>query len=137
MRWAVASVTKRQVRLDINPKLMNNMMARIRVCVPPHEEQKSIGAYLEKIVADSDAAVSRVRRELALVREYRTRLVADVVTGKLDVRAAAARLPEDETDASEPLDAVAKDAGDGLAEDDALGDEGAREGADETLAALE
>jgi type I restriction enzyme S subunit len=105
--------------------------------VPPHEEQKSIGAYLEKIVADSDAAVSRVRRELALVREYRTRLVADVVTGKLDVRAAAARLPEDETDASEPLDAVAKDAGDGLAEDDALGDEGAREGADETLAALE
>ena len=32
-----------------------------------------------------------------LLREYRTRVVADVVTGKLDVREAAARLPEDVT----------------------------------------
>jgi len=34
--------------------------------------------------------------ESALLREYRTRLTADVVTGKLDVRAAAAQLPEPE-----------------------------------------
>ena len=38
-----------------------------------------------------------------LLREYRTRLIADVVTGKLDVREAAARLP-DEADEPEPLD---------------------------------
>ena len=38
-----------------------------------------------------------------LAREYRTRLIADVVTGKLDVRAAAARLP-DEVEELEPLD---------------------------------
>ena len=44
-----------------------------------------------------------LRREIALLREYRTRLIADVVTGKLDVRAAAAKLP-DETDEPEPLD---------------------------------
>ena len=42
-------------------------------------------------------------REISLLREYRTRLIADVVTGKLDVRAAAAKLPE-ETDEPEPLD---------------------------------
>ena len=42
MRMAVASETKRQVRLDINPKLMNNMMARIRVNVPPYDEQSQI-----------------------------------------------------------------------------------------------
>ena len=29
-----------------------------------------------------------------LLREYRTRLIADVVTGKLDAREAAARLPD-------------------------------------------
>ena len=29
-----------------------------------------------------------------MLREYRTRLIADVVTGKLDVREAAADLPE-------------------------------------------
>ena len=41
------------------------------------------------------AAISRLEREIDLLREYRTRLVADVVTGKLDVRAAAASLPEE------------------------------------------
>ena len=40
------------------------------------------------------AASTRLEREIELLREYRTRLVADVVTGKLDVREAAARLPE-------------------------------------------
>ena len=36
-------------------------------------------------------------------REYRTRLVADVVTGKLDVRAAAAKLPVVESQSVEPV----------------------------------
>ena len=35
------------------------------------------------------------QREIDLLREYRTRLIADVVTGKLDVREAAAKLPEE------------------------------------------
>jgi type I restriction enzyme S subunit len=39
-----------------------------------------------------------VRQEIALLRELRTRLIADVVTGKLDVREAAARLPEQDVD---------------------------------------
>ena len=34
------------------------------------------------------------RQLSALLNEYRTRLIADVVTGKLDVREAAAELPE-------------------------------------------
>ncbi len=51
-------------------------------------------------------------REISLLREYRTRLIADVVTGKLDVREAAANLPE-ETDETETFD-------DALAEDDDL-----------------
>lgn len=37
--------------------------------------------------------ISRTEREIELLREYRTRLTADVVTGKLDVRQAAERLP--------------------------------------------
>jgi type I restriction enzyme S subunit len=42
-----------------------------------------------------DTAISRLEREIDLLHEYRTRLVADVVTGKLDVREAAARLPDE------------------------------------------
>ena len=40
------------------------------------------------------ATISRLEREVTLLREYRTRLIADVVTGKLDVREAAKGLPE-------------------------------------------
>jgi hypothetical protein len=35
------------------------------------------------------------RREIELLREYRERLIADVVTGKVDVRQVAAQLPEE------------------------------------------
>ena len=46
------------------------------------------------VTAGIDAAITRARRRIELLREYRTRLIADVVTGKLDVRETAANLPE-------------------------------------------
>ena len=49
----------------------------------------------------STSTIARYEREITLLREYRTRLTADVVTGKLDVRAAAAQLPEEAEE--EPL----------------------------------
>jgi type I restriction enzyme S subunit len=45
--------------------------------------------------ASFDSTITRLEREIELLREYRTRLVADVVTGKLDVREAASDLPEE------------------------------------------
>jgi type I restriction enzyme S subunit len=63
---------------------------------PPVEEQERISAALEAALASSTKAAERDKRELDLLREYRTRLVADVVTGKLDVRDAAARLPDED-----------------------------------------
>ena len=65
------------------------------------------------------SSVDRAQREMDLLREYRTRLIADVVTGKLDVREAAARLP-DEAQEPEPLDEAAAEAdGDEALADDA------------------
>ena len=43
-----------------------------------------------------NAQIARVVRQIELMKEYRARLIADVVTGKLDVRDAAANLPDDE-----------------------------------------
>ena len=56
----------------------------------------------DHVCRDIDAALGRIRGEIELLREYRTRLIADVVTGKLDVREAAADLPE-EAEEPEPL----------------------------------
>lgn len=61
-------------------------------------EQATIVHFLGEITAKADNAIARARREIDLLREYRARLIADVVTGKLDVREAAANLPEDLND---------------------------------------
>jgi type I restriction enzyme S subunit len=65
----------------------------LAVLVPARHEQDAICEFLDAGVLDYDVAISRLKREIDLLREYGTRLIADVVTGKLDVREAAAKLP--------------------------------------------
>ena len=50
---------------------------------------------LQKETASLGSGIARAWRQIELVEEYRTRLIADVVTGKLDVREAAAQLPDE------------------------------------------
>jgi type I restriction enzyme S subunit len=71
------------------------------LAVPPLSEQVAIAAWIQERVESLDEMVIKAEREINLIREYRTRLIADVVTGKLDVRQAAANLPEE---AEEPED---------------------------------
>ena len=75
-------------------------MSSSGVGVPPLPEQTAIVEHLDKATAGIDAAIARARRQIELVQEYRTRLISDVVTGKLDVRAAAAQLPDEAEDPS-------------------------------------
>lgn len=63
--------------------------------LPPAEEQRQIVGSIDAESRPVNTTISRLEREIELLREYRTRLVADVVTGKLDVRAAAAQLPDE------------------------------------------
>ena len=70
---------------------------------PPPCEQISIIRFLNKTTDDVGAAIDRARLQIGLLQEYRTRLIADVVTGKLDVREAAARLPEVDPPADEDV----------------------------------
>ena len=62
----------------------------VRIPLPPLAEQTAIVQYLDKATVDIDTAIAHARRQIELVQEYRTRLIADVVTGKLDVRTASA-----------------------------------------------
>jgi type I restriction enzyme S subunit len=71
---------------------------QIVVVVPPVEEQVEIIRAIEAGTQGLNDTISTAQREIDLLREYRTRLIADVVTGKLDVRTAAARLPEEEAE---------------------------------------
>ena len=81
---------------------------RMPSCYPPPIEQVEIADAIEDACCRIDAGIHRVRQEMALLRELRARLIADVVTGKLDVRETAARLPDERED-PEPLDDVEDD----------------------------
>jgi type I restriction enzyme S subunit len=78
-------------------RLYTDDFYNIRVPFPPLNEQKSIMAQLDIDLSAVNTTFARLEREIELLREYRTRLVAEVVTGKLDVREAAAQLPEEAT----------------------------------------
>lgn len=78
--------------------------------IPPRNEQDAIVEYIRLHTGGITTAVAAFEQGLALIREYRTRLIADVVTGKLDVREAAASLPEEPAEA-EPFEEIEEESG--------------------------
>ncbi len=101
------------------PNLSMAAMERVVVVLPPLNEQIALLAHLDQMTKTPSKAIDRAQREISFLREYRTRLIADVVTGKLDVREAAAQLP-DKAEEPEPLDEAdaMTDAEEGMADDD-------------------
>jgi type I restriction enzyme, S subunit len=95
-------------------------LKRFKLAVPPLEEQNQLVAVILRETKAADTAIARTDREIALVQEYRTRLTADVVTGKLDVREAAAKLP-DTPGTVAPFEADVLDEGDILDDTDEQG----------------
>lgn len=84
-------------------------MKEITFFFPSEAEQVAIVDFVTRETTGISVAISQLEREIELLREYRTRLVADVVTGKLDVREAAAQLPDEvlpdtNADAADPGD---------------------------------
>jgi type I restriction enzyme, S subunit len=92
--YIVRSTGVRASRLRLYPE----QFFRIPILLPPTKEQEEIVAFVAGETASLNTAIVRTEREIVLMQEYRTRLTADVVTGKLDVRAAAAKLPVSEVE---------------------------------------
>ena len=68
------------------------------------EEQQKIVDLISVETTAIDTAIGRTEREISLMLEFRTRLTADLVTGKLDVREAASISPNSQDDdATEPI----------------------------------
>lgn len=98
--------------------LPNAAFKTMRVPLPPREEQAAIADFLDRATRAIDTSAAHAAREIDLLREFRTRLIADVVTGKLDVREAALSLPEvhDEPESTDDTTSLAN-AEDGIADD--------------------
>ena len=93
-------------------KINSQHVRQLLLVLPDIPEQLRILAHVSEQIQPLVQRENQATRSVDLMREYRTRLVADVVTGKLDVREAAATLPEvdplaDDDETNVPLDAAA------------------------------
>jgi type I restriction enzyme, S subunit len=77
--------------------LTRETIATLPIPLPQPSEQLHILDSLKRRLGSLNESLSRLEREIDLLIEYRTSLAADVVTGKLDVRQAAANLPDEMT----------------------------------------
>jgi type I restriction enzyme S subunit len=75
--------------------LPSSSLRAFAFAVPPVPEQRTIVEHVRGLTSKLLGTISRAFREIDLLREYRTRLIADVVTGKLDVREAATKLVDE------------------------------------------
>ncbi len=96
--WAFA---RSQALVSLHQANLNSSRyGRMNIPVPSRADQDSIVEHIYAQTSVINTAIARTEREITLIQEYRTRLTADVVTGKLDVREAAAKLPDLPTDAA-------------------------------------
>jgi type I restriction enzyme, S subunit len=107
------------------PHISPAQISDYRVSLPPLEEQRAILDHVEAETQAAEGMKERAEQEIRLIREYRTRLIADVVTGKVDVRHLApppgSEDLEEMVEEFEPLDDAA-----GELEDEGLAGEVAR-----------
>lgn len=88
-------------------RISRAFVADYLVALPGLEEQTRIIEVANQVNNETEVAISLAKREIALIQEFQIRLISDVVTGKLDVRAVAASLPE--TSELEPAAELAED----------------------------
>jgi type I restriction enzyme S subunit len=68
------------------PRADWTFIGNLKFAYPPADEQREILEHIQEKSAEIDQAIIRAQREIELMREYRTRLISDVVTGQVDVR---------------------------------------------------
>ena len=98
-----------------------SIIGNIRIPLPPQVEQEAIRRWITDECKPLDDAIARAEEEIRLIREYRDRLIADVVTGQVDVRGWQSG-PDDAVN-DDDLAALGTDEAQGTEEEDGDGEE--------------
>ena len=79
-----------QIRKKVNGvkvySITQKMLKDAFILIPPVNEQKEIVHYLDEVCAKIDAAILKMEEKVSDLQDLKIRLVADIVTGKIDVR---------------------------------------------------
>ena len=94
VRWVGEYLSLSSVGATMD-NLNTGILKGVPLLVPPIQEQRDLLERIGQRTKTIDHAIRASKEEIRLIQEYRTRLIADVVTGKLDVREAVARLPDE------------------------------------------
>ncbi len=68
------------------PRASWDFIRNLKIGLPDKEEQGTIVQHIIKETKKIDHTISRIQKEIDLLQEYRTALISEVVTGKIDVR---------------------------------------------------
>lgn len=109
----IQSQVKAEVIGSTIPTISQTKILNFNLVTPPNEEIQSILIYIEKETTILDKTIATIEKEMALVQEYRAALIAEAVTGKIDVRDYEVPILEEEDlvyeEIEEELDMVAED----------------------------
>jgi type I restriction enzyme S subunit len=72
-RISIAHLTKEKLKETVFP-------------VPPKDEQERISKFIGTETSKIDQTISKIEKQIGLLKEFRTALISEVVTGKIDVR---------------------------------------------------
>ena len=110
----IQSQVKTEVIGSTIPTISQTKILNFNLVTPPNEEIEIILMNIEKETAKLNKAIATIEKEIALTQEYRTALIAEAVTGKIDVRAfvipTVSTQEELYEEIEEELDMVAEDA---------------------------
>lgn len=68
------------------PSMTQTSLYDVKLGLPPLTEQQQIVSYIEQETARLNIIISKIEKEISLVEEFKTALIAEAVTGKIDVR---------------------------------------------------
>ena len=68
------------------PKVNREDFADYVFAIPKVDEQRRIANYVKQANQETDSTIQKIHQEITLLQEYRTALIAEAVTGKIDVR---------------------------------------------------
>lgn len=71
---------------DAQPNVLVRDLRRFMIPTPPFEEQKEIARVIIKELYTLNTIISKYKKQIDLMQEYRTSLISQAVTGKIDVR---------------------------------------------------
>lgn len=76
----------KEMNLVTRASLSQELLKRLPTLLPSINEQQRIATFLDKKTSEIDIVIFKSKQEIELLKEYKTALISEVVTGKVDVR---------------------------------------------------